>query len=59
MTNHEFSKKDATFKKACELAEIPATGRQASKFRRKRGKAYDFLDEATKTNKEEKVNADD
>lgn len=28
------------FKEACEKAGIPATRRQASKFRRKMGKAY-------------------
>jgi len=54
MTNKEFSQRDVTFKKACELAEIPATGRQASKFRRKKGKAYDHLDAAKVSAKEEK-----
>jgi len=42
MTNREFAKKNRAFIKACELAEIPATGRQASKYRRERGKAYSF-----------------
>lgn len=54
MTNREFAKKDQPFIKACELAQIPATGRQASKYRRERGKAYDHLDAVTASVKEEK-----
>ena len=46
MTNREYAKKERSFIKACELAEIPATGRQASKYRRERGKAYEFIKEA-------------
>lgn len=41
MTNIIYSKQDA-FKQACENAELPATKRQASKYRRKTGKAYAF-----------------
>ena len=33
VTHREFSKTDAQFKEACELAEIPPTRRQAQKFR--------------------------
>ena len=38
--NTEFASNDGIFKKACEMAKIPPTGRQASKFRRKTGLAY-------------------
>ena len=38
-TNEEYSK-DPKFVAACDNAGIKATSRQASKFRRKRGKAY-------------------
>lgn len=41
MSNNEYSKKDGAFIKACELANIPSTTRQASKYRNKRGLAYD------------------
>jgi len=40
LTNKEFSKDSVTFNKACEAAHIPATARQASKWRRGKGKAY-------------------
>lgn len=40
MTNMEFSKKSETFKAACEAAGIPATKRQASKFRLGKGLAF-------------------
>lgn len=39
MTNAEFAK-DKDFQSACDRAGIPATKRQASKFRSKRGLAY-------------------
>jgi hypothetical protein len=38
-TNAEFCK-DKTFAAACERAGIPATIRQASKYRNKKGAAY-------------------
>jgi hypothetical protein len=38
-TNKEFTK-DGRFIQACETAGVPATSRQASKFRNKKGKAY-------------------
>jgi hypothetical protein len=39
ITNAELAK-DANFIKACAKAGIPATSRQASKFRRKYGQVY-------------------
>lgn len=39
-TNEAFAVTDQAFKDACEKAGVPATARQASKFRRKRGLAY-------------------
>jgi hypothetical protein len=54
MTNAEFAKTDRTFIKACKLAglEKPTT-RQASKYRMKRGLAWDKRKEALKIIKEE------
>ncbi|KKK52749.1 hypothetical protein LCGC14_3101750, partial [marine sediment metagenome] len=40
MTNREFAKAKEDFKKACEVVEIQPTVRQASKWRRKKGKAW-------------------
>jgi hypothetical protein len=40
LSNREFAEKDPQFKLACSGAAIPATPRQASKFRNKTGKAY-------------------
>ncbi len=40
MTNREFSKTDKRFVEACESAEVKPTVRQASKWRRKKGKAW-------------------
>lgn len=42
MTNKEYAEKDVNFKKCCEAAGVPATKRQASKFRNKKGKAFQF-----------------
>jgi len=53
MNNREFSQKDSVFKKACELANTPATSRQASKFRNHIGLAYDKRKEAIRLTKEE------
>jgi len=39
-TNREFAKENKLFRKACEIAVINPTGRQASKFRKHRGLAY-------------------
>lgn len=41
MDNYEFSKTDLLFKKACELAGVKATTRQASKWRNKKGRAFE------------------
>ena len=40
MTNKDFAEKDEPFKKACEQAGVKPTKRQASKWRRNKGKAY-------------------
>lgn len=40
VTNTEFAAQNDWFKAACEKAGIPATKRQASKWRRKFGTAY-------------------
>jgi len=40
LTNADFVKQDDKFKAACEKVGIPATIRQASKFRNKQGLAY-------------------
>ena len=40
INNLKFSKEDETFKNACESAGIPATKRQASRYRMGKGKAF-------------------
>jgi hypothetical protein len=42
-TNADFATTNKQFIKACEAARIPPTKRQASKFRRRRGLAYQKL----------------
>lgn len=42
MTNQEFALSDKTFQEACKRAGLPPTRRQASKFRLKDGKAWQF-----------------
>lgn len=37
LTNYQFSKKDRVFLKACKLAKVEPTVRQASKFRMGKG----------------------
>lgn len=39
-SNLQFSKEDQNFRNACEKAGVEPTMRQASKYRRKTGKAY-------------------
>jgi hypothetical protein len=57
MTNAEFAKTDKVFIKACELAGLEkSTTRQASKYRMKRGLAYDKRKEALKIIKEDGQN---
>lgn len=46
MTNREMAQSHEVFRKACELAETPATKRQAAKFNQKRGRAYEKHHEA-------------
>ena len=43
ITNRDFSRHNKTFLLACEKASIPPTKRQASKFRSRRGLAYQKL----------------
>jgi hypothetical protein len=40
ITNTEYAKTNKDFKLACSRAKIEPTSRQASKYRRKQGKAY-------------------
>ena len=59
MTNKEFAVKDQVFRKACELTIInnkplPASARQASKYRRGLGVAFKMKTMAVKTLAEEK-----
>ena len=39
-TNTEFAANDGAFRKACQKAGVEPSRRQASKFRRKMGRAY-------------------
>lgn len=43
VTNSTFAKTNHNFVIACEIAKIPPTARQASKFRRKTGLARKYL----------------
>jgi len=40
MTNKKFAEKDKNFIKACNIANVNNTKRQASKFRNQKGSAY-------------------
>jgi len=40
VTNIKFAKENEEFKEACKTAQIPATPRQASKWRSNRGLAW-------------------
>lgn len=40
MTNRQFALSDKTFRYSCDAVNLPATSRQASKFLRKKGRAY-------------------
>ena len=40
MTNKQFAETDVKFRAACEAVNIPPTARQASRFKRKMGKAF-------------------
>lgn len=53
-TNKQFAKNNKRFIKACELAEVPAGGRQASKFRNEKGKAYSFRNQVVLEKPEDK-----
>ena len=48
MTNATFAKEDVVFKKACYLASIKPTNRQASKWRGGKGKALKYRTAAIK-----------
>lgn len=53
MNNREYSQSDAEFIAACKKAGIPPTQRQASKFRLKSGRAYQFRNGRSVDNAEE------
>lgn len=40
ISNEQFAKQDENFKAACEAVGVAPSGRQASKYRNKQGKAY-------------------
>jgi hypothetical protein len=42
LNNREFAQTDKEFQEACRKAGIPPTQRQASKFRLRSGKAFQF-----------------
>ena len=48
-TNTFFAKNDEAFMKACKTVNIPATTRQAGKFRKGKGLAYKTLKRKIKT----------
>lgn len=66
LTNKEYAAQATLFRKACDLAGIPITPRQASKFMRRFGKAYKYyeqakrvlLDESDKAEAEKKARFD-
>ena len=49
MTNEQFAQSDPVFRKACELARVSPTRRQASKWHRREGLAVKFAADARKT----------
>jgi hypothetical protein len=53
-TNSKFTR-HTIFKKACELAGIPATARQASKYRRGLGLACSFKQKALSLANQDKI----
>lgn len=53
MNNREFAQFDKEFQDACRKAGIPPTQRQASKFRLRSGKAFQFRNGRTIDNAEE------
>ena len=42
LTNKEFALRDGAFLKACQVAGVKATGRQASKWRNDQGLAFEI-----------------
>jgi hypothetical protein len=47
-SNADFAKKNLLFQKACAIAKVEPTARQASKWRNQRGRAYAARHAATK-----------
>jgi hypothetical protein len=47
MTNKQFAAKDRVFVKACEIAKVEPTARQAAKFQNKKGLARRFYGSAS------------
>ena len=56
MTNAQFAKVDAYFKKACELAKIKVTSRQASKWFNGKGSAIAHKRMAVAMVNQERIN---
>jgi len=54
MTNAKFAQRDVVFQKACEIANVEPTQRQASKFRAGKGAARRFLGTAASWVKRQK-----
>jgi hypothetical protein len=57
MTNEEFAAANPTLRKACEMAGIPVTSRQASKWQRKTGSAYVYRNAALMELKKEQFSS--
>lgn len=54
-SNIMYALKNRVFKKACELAELPPTTRQASKYRRGRGLAARYAKRALSLSNQEVI----
>lgn len=48
LTNRRVAAESPIFRRACALANVEPTKRQASKWRNKRGRAYEMRNEALK-----------
>ena len=55
MTNREIAENNPTFRRACELAGIPATKRQAGKWERQTGIARQYRNQALSQIAQEKA----
>lgn len=50
-TNKDFSENDTVFNQCCSEIRITPTKRQASKFRRRKGLAFNYLKKSTENEK--------